>query len=65
MEPVMTGVLEEFAYGKPVTKGWPRIPYDEAIRKYGSDKPDLRNPIEMAGCHRALRGLGLQGVRRA
>ena len=47
MAPVITGVFEEFADGKPVTKEWPRIPYDTAIRKYGSDKPDLRNPIEM------------------
>ncbi|HEY4200118.1 MAG TPA: aspartate--tRNA ligase [Devosiaceae bacterium] len=47
MAPVMTGIFEEFADGKPVTKEWPRIPYDTAIRKYGSDKPDLRNPIEM------------------
>ncbi|MGE0856427.1 MAG: aspartate--tRNA ligase, partial [Hyphomicrobiaceae bacterium] len=48
MEPILTGVFERFAEGKPVTNGWPRIPYDEAIAKYGSDKPDLRNPIEMA-----------------
>ena len=47
MQPVITGLFEEFADGKPVTKEWPRIPYDTAVRKYGSDKPDLRNPIEM------------------
>ena len=64
MEPVMRGVFEEFADGKPVTKELPRIPYDEAIRKYGSDKPDLRNPIEMQDGHRAFRRLGLQGLRR-
>ncbi|MEI2387827.1 aspartate--tRNA ligase [Breoghania sp. JC706] len=47
MEPVIRGIFEEFAEGKPVTQEFPRIAYDEAIRKYGSDKPDLRNPIEM------------------
>ncbi|MEL6623327.1 MAG: aspartate--tRNA ligase, partial [Pseudomonadota bacterium] len=47
MEPVIRDVFSDFANGKPVTDVFPRIPYDEAIAKYGSDKPDLRNPIEM------------------
>jgi len=47
IEPVMRGVFEEFGDGKPVTQSFPRIPYAEAMLKYGSDKPDLRNPIEM------------------
>jgi aspartyl-tRNA synthetase len=60
MEPVLTGVFEEFAGGKPVTNGWPRIPYDTAISKYGSDKPDLRNPIEMADVTEVFRGSGFK-----
>jgi len=49
MEPILTSLFEEFApAGKTVDKGWQRIPYDTAIAKYGTDKPDLRNPIEMA-----------------
>src|SRR5829696_7212014 len=48
MEPVITAVFEEFAEeGMKVDKGWQRIPYDTAIQKYGSDKPDLRNPLVM------------------
>ena len=47
VEPVLRQLFEEFADGKPVTQAFPRIPYAEAMRKYGSDKPDLRNPIEM------------------
>ncbi len=58
MEPVMTAVFEEFAEGKPVSTNWPRIPYDEAIRKYGSDKPDLRNPIVMQEVTEHFRGSG-------
>ena len=45
IEPVITGIFEQFAKGKPVTKNWPRIPYAEALLKYGTDKPDLRNPL--------------------
>jgi len=60
MEPIMTAVFEEYADGKPVTKGWPRIPYDTAIAKYGSDKPDLRNPIEMADVTEHFRGSGFK-----
>ncbi|WP_024276481.1 MULTISPECIES: aspartate--tRNA ligase [unclassified Hyphomicrobium] len=60
MEPVITGLFEEFGNGKPVTKGWPRIPYDTAIAKYGSDKPDLRNPIEMADVTEHFRGSGFK-----
>lgn len=45
VEPVITGVFEEFADGKPVTKNWPRISYTASMRAFGSDKPDLRNPL--------------------
>jgi aspartyl-tRNA synthetase len=60
MEPIITAVFEEFAAGKTVTKGWPRIPYDTAIAKYGSDKPDLRNPIEMQDVTEHFRSSGFK-----
>ncbi len=60
MEPVLTGLFEEFGSGRPVTQGWPRIPYDTAILKYGTDKPDLRNPIEMQDVTEHFRGSGFK-----
>ncbi|HZN30983.1 MAG TPA: aspartate--tRNA ligase [Xanthobacteraceae bacterium] len=48
VEPVMRGVFEEFSGGKPVTQKFPLIPYKEAMLKYGTDKPDLRNPLAIA-----------------
>jgi aspartyl-tRNA synthetase len=48
VEPVLRGVFEEFGDGKRVTPKFPLIPYADAMLKYGTDKPDLRNPIEIA-----------------
>jgi len=64
MEPVITGVFEEFANGKRVTRNWPRIPFAEALRKYGTDKPDLRNPIEMQDVSEHFRGSGFKVFAR-
>ena len=47
VEPVLRDVFKEFGKDKRVTETFPRIPYAEAMQKYGSDKPDLRIPIEM------------------
>jgi aspartyl-tRNA synthetase len=45
VEPVLHGIFEEFGEGFAVTQKFPRIPYADAMLKYGSDKPDLRNPL--------------------
>jgi len=59
IEPVMHGVFEEFADGKPVTPyPFPRIPYRECMARYGTDKPDLRNPIVMQDVSDPFRGGG-------
>ncbi|SHH00846.1 aspartate--tRNA ligase [Bradyrhizobium erythrophlei] len=64
VEPVISGVFEEFAKGKPVTKSWPRIPFAEALRKYGSDKPDLRNPLVIQEVSEHFRGSGFKVFAR-
>jgi aspartyl-tRNA synthetase len=48
VEPVMRGVFEEFSGGKAVTQKFPQIPYQEAMLRYGTDKPDLRNSLVIA-----------------
>jgi len=56
IEPVLQGVFEEFGGSRAVTPApFPRIAYDEAMLKYGSDKPDLRNPIIIADVTEAFR----------
>lgn len=61
MEPVIRGVFEEFSNGRPVTPSpWPRIPYAESMAKYGSDKPDLRNPIVMQDVSEHFAGSGFK-----
>jgi aspartyl-tRNA synthetase len=68
IEPVMRGLFQEFGSAagggqgkpKPVNDPFPRIAYDEAIRKYGTDKPDLRNPIVMQDVTEHFRGSGFK-----
>ncbi len=59
IEPVIAGVFEEFAEGRVVTKPpFPRIPYDESMLVYGSDKPDLRNPLRITDVTAQFAGSG-------
>ena len=60
IEPVLAGVFEEFANGKTVTPSgsFPRIPYATSMLKYGNDKPDLRNPIEISDVTEHFKGSG-------
>ena len=57
LEPVLSGVFEEFSGGRPVSPApFPRIPYADAMLAYGSDKPDLRNPLRIAEATEVWRG---------
>jgi aspartyl-tRNA synthetase len=60
VEPVLRGVFEEFADGKPVTPKFPLIPYAQALHQYCTDKPDLRNPIKMADVTAHFRDSGFK-----
>jgi aspartyl-tRNA synthetase len=59
IEPVLHGLFEEFANGRTVSPApFPRIAFDEAMLRYGSDKPDLRNPLQIADVTEPFRGGG-------
>ncbi|QBX35392.1 aspartate--tRNA ligase [Paracoccus liaowanqingii] len=58
VQPVIQGLFEEFGKGRRVDADWPLIPYAESLLKYGTDKPDLRNPIEMQVVSDHFRGSG-------
>jgi aspartyl-tRNA synthetase len=61
IEPVLEGVFNEFGAGRQVTAApFPRIRYADSIRRFGSDKPDLRNPLEMQDVSEAFRGSGFK-----
>ncbi len=58
IQPVLTGLFEEFGNGKAVDQEWPQISYKDAALWYGSDKPDLRNPIKMQSVSEHFAGSG-------
>ncbi|MBO9433467.1 aspartate--tRNA ligase [Ruegeria sp. R13_0] len=58
IQPVLAGVFEEFGGGRKVDQDWPQISYKDAALWYGSDKPDLRNPIKMQVVSDHFRGSG-------
>ena len=60
VEPVLRGVFEEFGGGLPVTQKFPHIKFKDSIRWYGTDKPDLRNPIKMQNVTEHFAGSGFK-----
>jgi aspartyl-tRNA synthetase len=60
VEPVLRGVFEEFGGGLPVTPKFPMIAFRDSVRWYGTDKPDLRNPIKMQNVTEHFRGSGFK-----
>ncbi|UWQ92753.1 aspartate--tRNA ligase [Rhodobacteraceae bacterium M382] len=58
IQPVLQGVFEEFGGGRKVDTDWEQISYKDAAKWYGTDKPDLRNPIKMQDCSEHFRGSG-------
>ena len=58
VQPVIQGLFEHFGQGRKVHADWPRIAYRDSLLWYGSDKPDLRNPIRMQVCRDHFRDSG-------
>ena len=66
IEPVFSGLFVEFGNGRQVTSvPFPRIPYDDSMMKYGSDKPDLRNPLIISDVTETFRGSDFKIFARA
>ena len=66
IEPVLAGLFEEFGGGRRVTPPpFPRIAFDESLLQYGTDKPDLRNPLVIADVDRGVPRQRLRPVRQA
>src|SRR5665213_1031062 len=60
VEPVLRDLFVQFGHGKRATPAFPRIAYADSLRKYGNDKPDLRNPIEMSDVTEHFRDSGFK-----
>ena len=58
VQPVLQGLFEAFGKGRKVYSDWPRIAYRDSLKWFGSDKPDLRNPIRMQEVSEHFRGSG-------
>ena len=58
IQPVIGGIFEEFGKGRKVDQTWQQISYRDAAKWYGSDKPDLRNPIKMQDVSEHFKGSG-------
>jgi aspartyl-tRNA synthetase len=58
VQPVLQGLFEAFGGGRKVYADWPRIAYRDSLKWYGSDKPDLRNPIRMQDVSEHFRDSG-------
>ncbi len=58
VQPVLQGLFEHFGKGRKVHTDWPKIAYRDSLKWYGSDKPDLRNPIRMQDVSDHFRGSG-------
>ncbi len=58
VQPVIQGIFEEFAPGKKTYSDWTKISYRDSFKWYGSDKPDLRNPIKMQDVSEHFAGSG-------
>jgi aspartyl-tRNA synthetase len=58
VQPVLQGLFEHFGKGRKVHADWPRIAYRDSLKWFGSDKPDLRNPIRMQDVSEHFRGSG-------